>query len=45
MVPTYNNVAELRYISNLNSIFQQNYKNYHIVLIDDASIDGTGSKI
>lgn len=42
MIPTYNNIAEQRHISNLNSIFQQNYKNYRILLIDDASTDGTG---
>jgi glycosyltransferase involved in cell wall biosynthesis len=45
VVPSYNNVAENRYIKNLNSILQQNYSNYHIIFIDDASEDGTSTKV
>lgn len=45
MIPTYNNIPEQRYISNLNSIFQQNYKNYRMIVIDDASSDGTGEAL
>jgi glycosyltransferase involved in cell wall biosynthesis len=27
------------YLRNLNSIFMQDYNNYHVVYIDDASVD------
>ena len=30
---------------NLNSILQQDYQNYHIIYIDDASQDGTAEKV
>ncbi|MBM3893276.1 glycosyltransferase family 2 protein [Candidatus Dependentiae bacterium] len=39
IVPGYNNA--LWYKKNLESIFMQNYCNYHIIYIDDASTDGT----
>jgi glycosyltransferase involved in cell wall biosynthesis len=29
----------------MKSILQQNYKNYHIVFLDDASTDQTGEEI
>ena len=29
----------------MRSIVMQEYKNYHIVFIDDASTDGTGEEI
>jgi len=29
----------------MRSILMQEYKNYHIVFIDDASADGTGDQI
>ena len=29
------------YLRNLDSIFQQDYKNYHVVYVNDASSDGT----
>jgi glycosyltransferase involved in cell wall biosynthesis len=32
-------------LRNLNSILQQDYKNYHIIYIDDASKDGTAEKV
>lgn len=44
VVPSYNNEANERYRANMNSILQQNYKNYHIVFIDDASTDQTFNK-
>lgn len=44
-MPTYNNAAENRHLRNIRSIVQQRYENYHIVIIDDASTDGTGEGI
>jgi len=38
-VPSYNNREWYRY--NLSSIFNQKYKNYRVIYIDDASTDGT----
>jgi glycosyltransferase EpsE len=40
-VPTYNNAKNFRYEYNLQSILNLNYKNYKVVIIDDASTDGT----
>lgn len=45
MVPTYNNAAQDRYRHNLNSILQQQYTNYHVVIMEDASTDGTARLI
>lgn len=42
VVPTYNNAKDSRHYHNMDSILQQNYSNYHIVFIDDASNDTTG---
>jgi hypothetical protein len=42
IVPGYNNNANFRIESNLNSIFTQNYSNYKVVIINDASTDGSG---
>ena len=42
MVPGYNNNARFRIEYNLNSIFSQNYTNYRLILINDASTDGSG---
>lgn len=42
MVPSFNNKAQNRYVNNINSILMQDYSNYHIVFIDDASDDETG---
>ena len=39
VVPTLNNAMDFRYYYNLKSIFNQNYTNYKVVIIDDASID------
>lgn len=44
IVPSRNNVADDRYRKVLMTIRQQNYSNYHIVFIDDASTDNTYSK-
>jgi glycosyltransferase involved in cell wall biosynthesis len=45
VVPTYNNAVKDRYLNNIKSIVMQDYKNYHIVVIDDASDDNTGGLI
>jgi len=45
VVTTYNNAKDYRYEYNLQSIINQNYKNYKIVVVDDASEDGTGDLI
>jgi hypothetical protein len=42
IVPGYNNNNNFRIESNLNSIFTQNYSNYKVVIINDASTDGSG---
>ena len=39
VVPSYKNVANERYKHNMNSIIQQDYSNYRIIFIDDASED------
>jgi glycosyltransferase involved in cell wall biosynthesis len=44
VVPSFNNIANNRYKANMNSILQQNYQNFHIVFIDDASTDQTFNK-
>ena len=33
------------YLRNLDSIFQQDYHNYHIVYVNDFSTDGTGDYV
>jgi glycosyltransferase involved in cell wall biosynthesis len=42
VVPSFNNEANFRIEYNLNSIFAQNYTNFKVVVIDDASIDKSG---
>lgn len=44
-MPTYNNKASDRYKYNLLSILQQQYSAYHVVVIDDASTDGSAQLI
>ena len=39
VVPSFNNNARFRIESNLNSLFTQNYTNYRVVVINDASTD------
>lgn len=41
VVPTYNNAAGQRYAWNIESILQQNYSNYRVIVVDDASNDAT----
>ena len=41
IVPTINNAKDFRYQYNLQSMVNLNYKNYKIVIIDDASTDNT----
>jgi glycosyltransferase involved in cell wall biosynthesis len=45
IVPTYNNVHDHRYLWNIESILQQEYSNIKVVIVDDASSDGTSNKI
>ena len=45
VVPTRNNVENYRYEYNLQSILNQDYTNYKLVVVDDASNDGTGDLI
>lgn len=40
-MPTYNNAKNFRYEYNLQSILKLNYTNYKVIIIDDASTDGT----
>ena len=41
IVPTYNNIQELRYIWSIESLLQQEYTNYRAIIIDDNSKDNT----
>ena len=41
IAPGYNNNAKFRIEYHLNSVFQQNYTNYFLVLINDASTDNS----
>lgn len=45
VVPTYNNMKDRRYQKNIDSILMQQYENYRVIVIDDASDDGTGEAI
>ena len=45
VVPSYKNVKSNLYLRNLDSIFMQDYDNYHVVYIDDASPDQTGEYV
>ncbi len=40
-VHSFNNAQNRLYLRNLDSIFQQNYQNYHLVYVNDASTDET----
>src|SRR5688500_7181101 len=39
VIPSFNN--SMLYRENLDSVFQQNYQNYHVIYIDDCSNDHT----
>ena len=41
IVPSRNNIDDDRFRKVLDTIKMQNYSNYHIVFIDDASTDDT----
>ena len=43
VVPSYNNA--LYYQANLDSIFSQQYENYRVIYVNDASTDGTGELV
>lgn len=43
IIPSYNNA--LFYEKNLHSVLNQNYQNYRVIYIDDASPDGTGNLV
>jgi len=43
VIPSYNN--KNWYEKNLDSVFNQNYENYKVIYIDDASLDGTGQLV
>ncbi len=40
--PSYRNVPDYRYAWNIESIMQQDYSNFRVIVIDDASPDKTG---
>lgn len=43
IIPSYNNIQW--YQKNLDSVRDQDYNNYHVIYIDDASKDGTGDAV
>jgi glycosyltransferase involved in cell wall biosynthesis len=45
IVPSFNNAKDFRYEFNLQSIFNQDYDNYRVVIVDDASSDNTTALI
>jgi glycosyltransferase involved in cell wall biosynthesis len=45
VVPSHNNADNDRHIKNMRTIIMQDYSNYHIVFIDDASTDRTGEQV
>ena len=45
MIPTFKNMRGFKYFFNIRSIFMQNYENYHAIIIDDFSNDGTATDI
>ncbi len=45
MVPAYNVVSSGFYKRNINSIYGQNYSNFHVVFVDDHSSDESGKWI
>ena len=45
VIPSYNNVDHDRFMWNIESILQQDYTNYRIVVVDDASSDNTSQAL
>jgi len=45
VVPAFNSVEGELYLRTLDSVFMQDYANYHMVYIDDASTDNTSKYI
>lgn len=43
IIPSYNNASVYR--KNLDALFAQNYSNYRVIYIDDASSDGTADLV
>jgi len=43
IIPSYNNSEW--YKRNLDSVYSQNYRNYRVIYLDDASPDGTGALV
>ena len=41
VIPSFKNVDHDRYLWNVESILQQNYTNYRMIIIDDFSADNT----
>ena len=44
-MPSYNNAYLRYYMRNLDSVFQQEYQNYHVVYVNDASTDNLGQYV
>ena len=42
VIPTYNNAEDERFQRNIDSLLTQEYSNYRVLVIDDASPDSTG---
>ncbi len=42
IVPSFKNNADFRYAWNIESIMQQEYSNFRVIIVDDASPDKTG---
>lgn len=40
-MPSYKNIQDLRYVWSIESLLQQDYTNYKVIIIDDNSTDGT----
>ena len=45
VIPTFNNKPRKRAERNIRSILMQEYKNFHFIVIDDGSVDGTSNII
>ena len=43
IIPSYNNISW--HVQNLDSIFSQDYNDFHVIYIDDCSTDGTGDAV